>query len=288
MRWGGLLVLAVLPGIPLTQMRIDSILGGFRPQDEVLYLWSGEHIRKLVPGLESLFADLYWLRTVQYFGGQRAYATNKRFDLLRPLIDIATTLDPRLEIGHRYGAIFLSERWPIGAGKPREGIEVLERGCRALPLSWRLRQDLGFLHFLYLKDAKRAAEILLEAAEIPGAGYWLKTLAAQILAKGGERAAARRMWQAMYDQADEGGAIKWNAKTHLEVLDSLDGADALQALVEEFTRRVGRRPASINELRAAGLLRRPPVDPSGVPYDYDPVSGMVKVSQSSSLWRPDY
>jgi hypothetical protein len=69
----------------------------------VLYLWSGEHVKRLVPGFENLAADLYWLRTVQYFGGQRLFVSDKRFELLRPLIDITTTLDPRLEIAYRYG-----------------------------------------------------------------------------------------------------------------------------------------------------------------------------------------
>ena len=103
----------------MSQARIDRLAGAFRAQDEVLYLWSGEHVKRLVPGFESLAADVYWLRTVQYYGGQRRFATDKPFDLLRPLIDITTTLDPRLEIAYRYGAIFLSEPPPTGAGRPR-------------------------------------------------------------------------------------------------------------------------------------------------------------------------
>ena len=37
-------------------------------------------MKRLFPGFESLAADVYWLRTVQYFGGERAFAAEKRFD----------------------------------------------------------------------------------------------------------------------------------------------------------------------------------------------------------------
>jgi hypothetical protein len=244
-------------------------------------------VKRLAPGFEILMADVYWLRTVQYFGGQRAFAREKRFELLFPLIDITTTLDPRLEIAYRYGAIFLSEPPPVGAGRPRDGVEVLERGAAALPHSWRLRQDLGFFHFLFLDDPHRAAEILSEAAAIPGAAFWLKTLAADILAKGGDRQTSRRMWRQMYEQAEE-GVIKANALERLRILDALDQADALTARVGEVERVQGRRPSALAEITATGVPPRALADSTGVPFEYDAATGRVSVSPRSSLWRPDF
>jgi hypothetical protein len=276
----------LLPAIPWTQARIDRRAGEFRAQEEVLYLWSGNQVKRLFPGFEDVAADVYWLRTVQYFGGHRLFAANKRFELLRPLIDITTTLDPRLEIAYRYGAIFLSEPPPTGAGRPRDGIEVLEKGVRNNPQSWRLRQDLGFFEYIYMHDPERAAAILNEAAEVPGAAFWLRMLAADLLAKGGERANSRRMWQQMYDQA-EPGILKENAALRLQILDSRDLADRLTALVAEFARRTGRRPVQLYELRAAGLWRGPLVDAAGAPFGYDPEKGLVFIERASPMWRPD-
>ena len=281
-----LLLVLLVPAVPWSQTRIDRRAGAFRAQEEVLYLWSGTHVKRLFPGFEGLAADIYWLRTVQYFGGQRLFAEGKRFDLLRPLIEITTTLDPRLEMAYRYGAIFLSEPSPAGAGRPREGIEILETGVRNLPGSWRLRQDLGFFEYVYLHDAQRAAAILNEAAELPGAAFWLRTLAADLLVKGGDRAAARRMWQQMFDQA-EAGIIKQNAGIRLQILDSLDRGDRLARLVAEFERRRGRLPARLEELREAGLWKGPLVDAGGTPFGYDPKTGRVFIDESSPMWRPD-
>jgi len=78
------LALLLVPVLPFVQRRIDRDLATLRVQHEALYLWSGEHVRRLSPGFENLMADIYWLRTVQYFGGQRAFSEDKRFDLLGP------------------------------------------------------------------------------------------------------------------------------------------------------------------------------------------------------------
>ena len=163
--------------------------GRYRAQEEVLYLWSGAHVKRLVPGFEHLAADLYWLRTVQYFGGQRLFAKDKKFDLLFPLIEITTTLDPRLEIAYRYGAMFLSEPAARSApAAPTSASRCWSAGVANIPTTWRLRQELGLLP-LHLPQRRRraAARVLMEASEIPGAAFWLKTLAAEVLGKGGER-----------------------------------------------------------------------------------------------------
>jgi hypothetical protein len=284
------LLAAALPALflPLAwvQERIDGRLGAFRSQEEVLYLWSGQQVKRLFPGFESLAADIYWLRTVQYFGGQRLFSRDKRFELLPVLADITTTLDPRLEIAYRYGAIFLCEPRPVGAGNPEQGISLLEKGVRALPLDWRLRQQLGFFHFIFLHDGKRASEVLMEASRLPGAAFWLKSLAAEIVGKQGDRAAARRMWWQMYEES-EIGVLKANAADRLQVLDALDAADALTARVAEYRRRFGANPATLDQLPRAGLFTDSLVDPSGTPFAYDPASGAVSVSRGSPLWRPD-
>jgi hypothetical protein len=279
-RWAFVLL---VPVVPFVQRQLDERFGAYRAQEEALYL-TGPQLRRLSPGFEELMADLYWLRTVQYYGGQRLWGGG-RYELLAPLVDIVTDLDPRLEIAYRYGAIFLCEKPPVGAGECERGIALLEKGVRNNPLNWRLRQDLGFFLFTFLDDAKRGAEILQEAARLPGAPFWLDALAAQILYKGGDRETSRRIWKGMYDQAEE-GPMKFNALAHLRYLDALDEADELARLVRLYEQRTGHKPDSLDQLRSAGLLRRPPVDPSGAPFSYDRETGTVKIDRKSELWRP--
>jgi hypothetical protein len=284
-----LALLGLAVAIPVIQSRIDARLGVFRAQEESIYLWSGTHVRQLVPGFEDLTADLYWLRTVQYFGGHRRQAEGKRFELLHPLVDIATTLDPRFEMAYSYGAIFLAEPWPMGAGEPEKAAALLDRGAKATG-SWRLKQLQGYQAFLFLCDASRAAEILTEASEMPGAAFWLKMYAAEMRRKGGERDMARMLWRQMLEDAERGNAaadvIRSNAETNLRRLDAYDSMDLIDRAIRVFQERLGRLPASLAELQGA-VGRLPTNDPSGVRFEYDAEKGRVSLSMMSALWRPD-
>jgi hypothetical protein len=275
------LLLAV--SVPFIQNAVEARRGRYQAQEEALYLWSGQHVRLLVPGLEDLFADIYWLRTVQYFGGQRAFAEGKSFDLLGPLVDITTTLDPGYAIAYRYGAVFMAEPPPSGAGQPGKAVELLKRGALANPSSWQIRQDWGFFVYFFLGDAVEASRILDEAARLPGAPDWLRSSAADFLARSGERETSRRMWQHLYEQAD--GPMRDNAKFNLDRLDAAAAVDAHQKAVGEFRDRFGRLPESLQELSRVGLLRAPLLDPAKVPFDYDAATGSVSLSRQSYLWR---
>jgi hypothetical protein len=109
-------------------------------------------------------------------------------------------------------------------------------------------------------------------------------MAADFLGKGGDRETARRMWSRMYENQEE-GPLKWNAQSQMQRLDALDSIDILNRLVAEFKDRRGRWPTSLHELGQAGLLQVQPVDPTGVPFHYDPQQGKVEIQPTSTLWR---
>ena len=285
MTWIRHAFLLLVPLVPLVQLRIDQRLEPARAREDALYLWSGPQVRRLCPGFENLMADVYWLRTVQYFGSQRAFQSTQRYELLLPLIDITTTLDPRLEIAYRYGGTFLSEPRPMGAGRPRDGVALMERGVAANPRSWRLRQDLGFARYFFLRDPQGAADDALAASRLPGAPSYLEPLAALFLSKGGHRDSSREIWRRLYEQAED-GPIKDNALFHLRYLSALDEVDRLNSAVDEFARRASHRPDNLAQLHSLGLLRRSPVDPLGVPFAYDRESGKASIARASPLWHP--
>jgi len=286
MRLPAFVLALLIPLVPLVQRSIDARQGSFAERARPLFSESPERLRRLVPGFELLFADVYWLRAVQYYGSERVFNPDPSYDNLRPLIDITTALDPRLELAYRYGAIFLSEDRPIGAGKPELGLEVLEKGVRALPGSWRLRWDLGAHWFFYMKDAKRAAAVLSGAKSITGAPYWLENLAARFL-EGDDRNSAREIWRHQYEIGE--GGVRDNALYNMQVLDALDIRDAYNAAIERFRSASGRSPTSLQELAQAGYVREPaPRDPTGVHFVYDPKAGRLRIARTSRLWRSKY
>src|SRR5258707_3621565 len=114
--------------------------------EEVLYLPSGKTVKHLSLGYSGLLADIYWTRAVQYFGGKHAQQS-MRYDLLYPLLDITTDLDPHLIEAYHSGSVFLSQPPPDGAGQPDKAVALLEKGIRENPSYWRLYFTLGFVHY---------------------------------------------------------------------------------------------------------------------------------------------
>ena len=85
-------------------------------------------MRARARSFESLAADVYWIRAIQHYGGERLAQGPRNYDLLYPLLDLTTSLDPYFSIAYRFGAIFLSEQYPGGPGRRRapklEGVFV--------------------------------------------------------------------------------------------------------------------------------------------------------------------
>ncbi len=266
-----------------TQRAIDARVGQFRSTEEVLYLPSGKVIKALSLGHNGLLADVYWMRAVQYYGGKRL-RDEKRFDLLDPLIGIATTLDPQLIHAYRFGAIFLSEQSPIGAQQPEKAVALLKRGIEQNPDEWQLYRDLGFVYYWYLQDYKKGAEAFLEGSKNPKSATWMKTFAAELMAKGGSRESARFLWQQFYDTA-ETEQMKRNAMENLLRLRALDEMDILRDFINKVEARLGRSVQSIEELVNLGFLKQRPLDPKGFPYIFDPETRNVQMSPDSAVKR---
>src|SRR5947209_14519645 len=128
--------------------------------EAAMYLQSGTAVRRLTGAYSALAADLYWIRAIQYYGSTKrrlqgvlspdplamlAAPTSNEFQLLYPMLDVTTTLDPRFTIAYRFGAVFLAEAYPRGPGRPDLAIALLEKGSRAQPENWEYMQDIGFV-----------------------------------------------------------------------------------------------------------------------------------------------
>jgi tetratricopeptide (TPR) repeat protein len=279
----GLLVALVATAVAIEVVR-DRAFPRAETSRDLLYVRSGAFLSKAALSYDALLADVYWIRAIQHFGGtRRSSDPTKNYDLLYPLLDITTTLDPYFNIAYRFGAIFLAEPFPGGAGQPALALTLLEKGMKASPERWQYLQDAGFVCYWSLGDYKTAAAWFEKASEIPGAPWWLKALSAVTRAQGGDRRGSRQLWQQILETADN----QWlgnEAARRLVQLDALDQIDQLQAIVAAFTRETGRRPRSWADLVQAGLLRGVPLDPTGISYVLDPQTGAVTVARESKLY----
>lgn len=249
----------------------------------LLYVQSPELASRIALSYDSLLADVYWIRALQHYGRTRLGAeANIQFDLLYPLLDLTTSLDPRFDIAYRFGAIFLSEAPPEGPGRPDQAIALLEKGLRVQPDRWQYAGDIGFVYYFWVKDYERAAEWFRRARAMPNGPEWMTALAANVLAEGGNRASSRRLWQEVLANEDA-KYLQDRARVRLGQLDAMDQIDALARVIDTYKQRTGAWPASWRELAQYGYLRGVPVDPSGQPYVLDPSNGGITIRPTSPL-----
>jgi hypothetical protein len=256
----------------------------YEPATPVLWLRAGPAVTQLSLGFDTLLADLYWIRAVVYFGRQRlSEDPNKNYDLLYPLLELVTTLDPRFTVAYRFGAIFLSEPPPDGPDRPDLAVKLLMRGVEVSPHRWEYLHAIGFVHYWSHRDYAAAAEWIERASRIGGSPIWLKSTAALMRAEAGDRQSARVLWGQLHDSADD-ESLRNLAAMRIAQFDAMDAIDALNVSVWRFAARNGRPAQAWEELIAAGVLRRLPADPAGVPYVLDVVNEDVRLSEKSPLW----
>ena len=248
----------------------------------LLYLRSGETARRLTLSFDAVAADLYWIRAIQHYGrDKKSDRTTGRFELLEPLLDLTTTLDPHFNVAYRFGAVFLSITPPQGPGRWDRAIALLEKGLKHNPNRWQFAHDIGFVHYFYTRDYQEAARWFERAAAMPHAPGWLSSLAATTSLKGGDLASAETIFSELA-QAQE-SYLQQAAQRGLAQVAAIRAIQELEGLIDRFNRNHGRYPFSWDDVIRAGLLPGLPADSTGAPFVYDAATHRVTLSPASPL-----
>ena len=262
------------------QHRIDTQRELLSEEHDDVLLRSAKLVKAMSLEYAPLLADIYWTRAVQYYGNKHVRG-QANLELLWPLLDITTTLDSNLLISYRFGAMFLSQAAPSGAGRPDLAVQLIQRGIRENPEYWRLYEDLGFVYYFDLKDYQRAADAFLEGSKRPNAQLWMKVMAARVAGEGESYETSMFLWKDIYDSTAD-PSIKENAQMHLRLLKVKEDCKQLDALADEYAGRYGRRPARMSELVQAGLIGGIPGDPLGFAYVFGE-DGKAELNLNSPL-----
>ena len=208
-------LLLSLAGAMVTLHGVDQLRQGAVAQ-RALYVRSSNALRRMSLGYTGLLADIYWTRSVQYFGEQHHNGSGE-YRLLAPLLEITTELDPKLLPAYEFGANFLAPKPPGGAGLPAEALALIKYGIEHNPNQWRLYYNLGFLYYTEFKDYAKAAETFKQGAALPVTNEFMSILAARMAQHAGEFDTARMLWMTTYQNSNE-GPIRQNAVEHLVAL----------------------------------------------------------------------
>lgn len=255
----------------------------YRPENSLLWVQSATMAKRLSLGFTNLAADVYWMRAVIYYGSKRRTGgATPNYDLLYPLLDLVTSLDPHFRVAYRFGAIFLAEAYPSGPGRPDLSLQLLQSGIEHDGGNWTYYHDAGFIYYWWLNDSQKAAEWFAKAGDRPGAPEWLKPLAAVTLAEGGNRESSRRLFRELRNSDVQ--YVRRSAERRLVQLDAMDQLDDLNRKLAEFREKMQREPRDGREFAIAAGLRSAPVDPAGVPFMVNQQTGLFELSRQSPLF----
>ncbi len=257
------------------------------PPNPAMWLQSPGLADKVFVGYRHLVADVYWMRAVVYYGSRRQLnadaqsqgtASTSNYELLYPLLDMVTTLDPHFKVAYRFGSVFLADAPPNGPGRTDLAVSLLQRGVERDFGRWEYLEDIGFIYYWWVKDFSEAAAWFKRASEAPGAPPWLAPLAATTLAQGGNRTSSRMFWTQLADSDLEW--LRKDAQWRLQQLDAIDQIDDLNRRIQEFVDREGTRPT---DWRQVGV-EKAPTDPSGTPYRINKQTGQIDLGPGSPLF----
>ncbi|MCI0661963.1 MAG: tetratricopeptide repeat protein [Acidobacteria bacterium] len=186
------------------QFWLDNQVRSERAGDDPLYFTSGKVVKRASLGFDGLVSDIYWMRTILYFGEQienQARQKNKTVDLrqmrqLEPLLEITTDLDPYNIKAYRFGAFFLPE---IDLEK---AAQLAEKAVQNNPGQWQLLQDLGFVYWRQGRF-QEAEEAYLKGSKIKGAPQWMLIMAMTMMAKGGDDKTSRDIFRRLCEATED-------------------------------------------------------------------------------------
>jgi hypothetical protein len=162
-----------------------------------LYLPSGRFVEQASLGYKELAADWVWFRAVQYYGG---YAKSYHdLTYFTGLIDIVTDLDPHFIFPYVFAGVVVSQ----DMGDMGRAVSILEKGMYQNPGSWELPFEIGFLYYVGLQDAARAARYFDLAARLPGGGDRPRRFAAFVHSQAGHAETSIRMWEELARTTDQ-------------------------------------------------------------------------------------
>lgn len=207
-----------------------------------------------------LFADYFWLMTIQQIGlAQKAGEYRAVADYAR----LAVALDPDFREVYRVAGLSI----PFNLGREKwvnteESTAILAEGVARFPDDPRLgipyAYNLSFFHRQY----ERAGELLGRLAKRPGAPRYLGQLSARLYAMVGRFDDGLELTRSLAAEASdpESRALFEDRAREIEQERLLR---EVEVACNRFTSRSGRAPSALLELVAAGDLPGLPMDPLG-------------------------
>jgi hypothetical protein len=228
------------------------------------------HLPPLLPRLEvvraagapihHLVTDYFWIQTIQAVGKAD---TRHEYRDIYDYADLVTELDPKFRQVYLFAGVAIPFRSRSGKWfNTEESTRLLEKGLRHFPDYVYLRIILAYNLSTFHQQYERAAKLVEETSRLPGAPEYLAGLATRLHAQAGNFDAGLEFARSLAESADEPETRELFERRVLE-LELERELSRVDAAVQAYQQREGRRPSGLQALVDAGDLPGVPEDPLG-------------------------
>ena len=218
-----------------------------------------EFLQSVSADQKQMVAAIVISKVIQYFGGllektPSVIAVPPDFPAMSRTIHAALKLDPYNMDGYYFAQSVLV--WDVQQYKIAN--DLLEYGMKYRTWDWSLPYFAGFNYAYFLKDYGKAAQMYMRVGELSGTPISI-SLAGRYLQRAGKTELAITYLTAMEKGARD-PAIRKSFSIRLQALREVLSVEKAR---ERFRSDRGRLPGRIDQLVAAGYLKKLPVDPYG-------------------------
>ena len=195
----------------------DATLAGER---DLLYYPSGRFLKEAALGYDQAAAAILWLRIIQYYGEHTR--GDRTFNLLYHMCDITTDLDPHFEEPYLFGSFVLISE----ARQPKPGMDLLRKGRRMNPDSWKLFFESGFVEYIAWEDTHKAARYFTRASRMPEAPEYADRFAAWVSYRAGDLRTSIVLWKELEEHSKSEVIRKQAEKKVIELTAKLEASSS--------------------------------------------------------------
>jgi tetratricopeptide (TPR) repeat protein len=257
------------------KLKTDAV-GRYKvPGSSIIYIPSGQSLKYVTFGYDSLMADLIYLWAIQYFSEQTIW---ERFDYLDHIFSIIAELDPQYLDPYEIGALIAV----YDAKDLNLAFKILDRGLEKNPKQWILPLQAGHFAQMLAKNYEVAQKYYKKTMEIEGAPDIARRLYANAAFRISDYKTAWQNWLEIYETATDERVIKI-ASNHLYRTKAAMDFETLKSAIESYKNKHGRAPERLQQLVSEGIITAIPKDLDGEDYLYN--SETEVITTRISPWK---
>ncbi len=207
-------------------------------------------------GLHSAASSLYWLYTIQYFGGAR----KDEYKNLPDYINLVTDLDPKFSHPYAFAPLVMP---PYNLTD--QAIDIAQKGIENSEPNWEIAYNLGLLYHMHKEDQSQALKYFDLAAQTPNAPDFAKWIATNYGSRPDIREQSKLIWQGVAENTND-QVLKERAETYIYHYELMSFLEKTATIYKE---KFGQYPEPIEKLVEANILSEIPKDPFGYVFKID-------------------